>query len=333
MQKVSAPGAKDPGADNCDIVLRSLHDPLDDGCRCLQERDYNQCDSENPVKFMRDNVIAASETQMSNNDRNMISRDISLMLASREPAVNHASLWARLLAIVLDEESDSNEATLVAAELGRSHAQADAGIESLIRGYAIVRDSLELRLGQLSSYDEYRSQVRERLDCALAAAVSELTATLVTNARCDRVTGLANRAAFELALTEEIERAKRYQTSFTLVMFDVDDFKGVNDRLGHIEGDRVLRAVASTIVATLRRSDRVFRFGGDEFVAICLGDAGGGIARAIGRIEQAMTEVGISSGAAVFPDDAREATELIRIADERMFERKRNNGKNGKERK
>lgn len=264
-------------------------------------------------------MSATTGKRIDRTNRETISRDVARLMTVEEAGVNPGELWVQLLVSILDETSSKSDLSRQAAEIGRFHARGDDGIESMIRDFLIARDFVGLRIAELLSDDAYSAGVRSRIDCALAAAVSALTEVLLSRSRHDGVTGLADRVAFDLALAEEIERASRYETAFTLVMFDLDNFKSVNDRFGHVEGDRVLRSAASTIVRALRRSDRVFRFGGDEFAAICLGDASRGIARAIGRIEEAMADVAITSGAAVFPVDARDALSLVRVADQRMF--------------
>lgn len=252
-------------------------------------------------------------------DRETISHEVSLLILPREGVASLSEVWAQLLALVLDDTSSSIDLGSQAREIGRAQARMKTGIESMIRAFSTARDGVEARVGHRLGDDGFTAGVRGRLDDALAAAVSAFVEVLVSESRYDGVTGLPDRVAFEQALTEEIERARRYDVPFTLVMFDLDDFKKVNDRLGHVEGDRALRAAATTIVRTLRRSDRVFRFGGDEFVAICLGDASSGIASAIRRIEEGLAEVTISSGAAVFPGDAPDALSLVKVADQRMF--------------
>lgn len=84
----------------------------------------------------------------------------------------------------------------------------------------------------------------------------------------DALTGLGNRRAFDIALDREIERAKRNHTSFSLVLFDLDKFKQVNDRYGHKVGDEVLIRFGSILGQTTRRVDTVVRLGGDEFAVV-----------------------------------------------------------------
>lgn len=84
----------------------------------------------------------------------------------------------------------------------------------------------------------------------------------------DELTQLPNRRSFESNLDKEFLRAKRYNNKLTLVMFDIDFFKQVNDTYGHQCGDYVLRQVANAALQTFRKTDTVFRFGGEEFIVI-----------------------------------------------------------------
>ncbi len=82
----------------------------------------------------------------------------------------------------------------------------------------------------------------------------------------DPLTGLNNRAALDLALEREVEQASRLGTPMSLLILDTDGFKEVNDTHGHIVGDRVLRAIADALAKTVRNTDAIHRYGGDEFV-------------------------------------------------------------------
>jgi len=84
----------------------------------------------------------------------------------------------------------------------------------------------------------------------------------------DPLTLVANRAAFDARLAEEISRSERYKRTFSLIMIDLDHFKNVNDSFGHQAGDRVLRAFGKILDSKTRLSDFVARFGGEEFVVI-----------------------------------------------------------------
>ena len=87
-------------------------------------------------------------------------------------------------------------------------------------------------------------------------------------AREDSLTGLANRRAFDEALTAEMARSERAGSKLSILMIDLDRFKAVNDELGHLEGDRCLALTGAAIARRIRAGDRAFRWGGDEFVVL-----------------------------------------------------------------
>jgi diguanylate cyclase len=87
----------------------------------------------------------------------------------------------------------------------------------------------------------------------------------------DGLTGLFSRGAFDLKFREAIYECKEKKKSFALIMFDVDKFKSINDTLGHIAGDKVLKKVAECLEETFRKDDVIARYGGDEFVAFIWG--------------------------------------------------------------
>ena len=121
--------------------------------------------------------------------------------------------------------------------------------------------------------------------CALAATVNLLMsgvriqrlaharneAEARSEARQDPLTELPNRRAFDEALEHEVARARRLKMPLSVAMVDIENFKEINDRWGHAEGDRCLREVAGAIQGALRRPDLSFRWGGDEFAVILSG--------------------------------------------------------------
>lgn len=154
----------------------------------------------------------------------------------------------------------------------------------------------------------------------------------------DGLTRLANRRRFEERLADEIERARRFpDQQLALVMLDIDDFKAVNDRLGHIAGDEVLRAVAAAMRADRRETDLAARYGGEELALILPGADMDGAARAAERIRRAVEElelplegedggplrVTVSGGVAVLGHGAEDRAQLVAAADEALYEAKR----------
>ncbi len=111
----------------------------------------------------------------------------------------------------------------------------------------------------------------------------------------DSLTGLYNRRTVLRLLDDQMKRAKRYDETLAVLMVDIDHFKEVNDRYGHLVGDRVLEAVASVLSQSVREVDRVGRYGGEEFL-ITLPKADVGSAREVGeRIRGAVEEGGMTA--------------------------------------
>lgn len=117
----------------------------------------------------------------------------------------------------------------------------------------------------------------------------------VAEAHRDPLTQISNRAAFDEALSREICSFKRHLTSFSLMVIDIDHFKQVNDKHGHIAGDNVLKSVAQTIRNTLRRSDEVFRYGGEEFVVLLSNTELGGAKFIAERIRQQIKKLTVKA--------------------------------------
>ena len=161
-------------------------------------------------------------------------------------------------------------------------------------------------------------------------------APILTGAAVDPVTGLMNRLAYERRLVEEWHRAKRTGTSIAVIVVDLDNFKQVNDEHGHQRGDEVLKSAASALEKALRSYDTVARYGGDEFIALCLGCVPGEIEIPIRRIRQAIDSTSVefgevilsasaSIGAAVRHDNFGESepADLFTAADDCMYYAKR----------
>ncbi|HSL30084.1 MAG TPA: GGDEF domain-containing response regulator [Anaerolineales bacterium] len=156
----------------------------------------------------------------------------------------------------------------------------------------------------------------------------------------DALTGLPNRTLFHDRLTQAIRHAERNRVGATLkwkaavMLMDLDDFKLINDRLGHEKGDIILQLAARRLRASLRHSDTVARLGGDEFILIIEGIASQTDCVAVAQkllrsldepvvLEGATTSVKASVGISIFPDDAQEIEALIRYADVAMYKAKR----------
>ncbi len=154
----------------------------------------------------------------------------------------------------------------------------------------------------------------------------------------DPLTGFFNHRYLHERLSEEVVRAVRMRRPVSVVMLDLDDFKLVNDTLGHVFGDRVLVYVAETIRATLRASDVAARYGGDEFALILPETTAHDAAAAAERVLAAFQDhpfstdgrtllpVGTSIGIATYPAGGKTATELIAAADAGLYAAKAEGG-------
>jgi diguanylate cyclase (GGDEF)-like protein len=146
----------------------------------------------------------------------------------------------------------------------------------------------------------------------------------------DALTGLHNRRFLTQRLSEELSRAYRQKTAFTVLMADVDEFKKYNDTYGHPAGDEVLKKVAKILLSSTRAMDSTARYGGEEF-AVLLNDTTG--EEALEVAERIRTRVAaqnfsgqrvtISIGMAEFPEDGYTADAVISSADEALYEAKR----------
>jgi diguanylate cyclase (GGDEF)-like protein len=170
----------------------------------------------------------------------------------------------------------------------------------------------------------------------------------------DNLTDLYNRGYFFYRLNSELQRAKRYKRALSLLILDLDDFKQVNDRYGHLAGDQLLRMVSTTIRTNIRYStgrpsyelDIPCRYGGDEFAVIvpealpsqaaavaerlrneirtkCGREMTAHLRSILGAEPVDMPAVSVSVGVASFPDHAVESEALVKAADDAMYESKR----------
>lgn len=151
----------------------------------------------------------------------------------------------------------------------------------------------------------------------------------------DPLTGVANRRAFNDQLEEEIRRSKRYGHAFSLLILDLDGFKAVNDTFGHLIGDRTLQMVAECLQNTIRSTDFLSRYGGDEFALILPETDRKQAKNLVEKINMSVSEchmpwpegenvsrIKVSSGIASFPLDAETADYLITLADTELYRKK-----------
>jgi|GEM_PF-3358646 len=178
----------------------------------------------------------------------------------------------------------------------------------------------------------------ERMNYVLAVERDDHNRRLEILASTDELTGIANRRTFELVLNNTLKRNRRYKTRFALFYLDLDDFKSINDRHGHVVGDEILVLAAQRLQASLRDMDLVARIGGDEFAIVVDNVAIEEQAQQLQEkilaffVEPMQTsggaiQVHISIGFSIYPDTA-ECSENLRIqADRAMYSCKDNRKK------
>jgi diguanylate cyclase (GGDEF)-like protein len=148
----------------------------------------------------------------------------------------------------------------------------------------------------------------------------------------DGLTGLFNQSYFKDALQREVQRSRRQRFCFSVVLLDLDDFKRINDTLGHPAGDRVLLRTAALIKRLLREIDVAARYGGEEFALILPDTPRDGalvVAERVRRLVERSFKrsrrgprVTLSGGISTFPDDADTPEALIQIADKGLYRAK-----------
>ncbi|HBY60688.1 MAG TPA: hypothetical protein DEH78_12755 [Solibacterales bacterium] len=196
--------------------------------------------------------------------------------------------------------------------------------------------------GVLAAYRSERDAFTRdhlRIFLAVSSKVSAAVENSLTLARArkeastDGLTGLPNASSLFIHLDGELARAKREQGALGVLVCDLDGFKQVNDRFGHLMGNSVLKTVAGILRASCREYDYVARMGGDEFVLVIPGASDGDLQVRIRELDQAVRQAGVtltghpivalSVGDAYFPHHGTDAEALLAEADQRMYRVKR----------
>jgi diguanylate cyclase (GGDEF)-like protein len=186
----------------------------------------------------------------------------------------------------------------------------------------------------LSAVDESRIETLAAI-LSIAAKNVQLFADMQMTSVSDGLTGCFNRAHAFATLDSEIRRAKRHKRPLSVIMLDVDDFKGINDNHGHLCGDGVLESIGDTLRRTLRSSDVKSRYGGDEFLVILPETPAEGadqvadhLRRAIERVEYAGRtrpfSLRVSIGVATVLPNETDALALVGRADAALYRDKSN---------
>ncbi len=214
------------------------------------------------------------------------------------------------------------------------------GVKSVLAAPLIIQRSV---VGILYLNDFKRKEIRTE-DISLFSLLTIYAALTVARVKSierlwhqsqhDGLTGLLNHRSLMEQIEKEDQRAKRHDSCYSLIMIDIDDFKAYNDEFGHLEGNRVLKAVSRLLMKVARVSDTVSRFGGEEFSILVpelgVDEVGPFVERLINTVaeyEFPHRRITISAGVASYPENGTSVMELIKYADDKLYQAKRE-GKN-----
>ncbi len=212
--------------------------------------------------------------------------------------------------------------------------------ETLIRAMA-SQATVAIHNAQLNQQMEEANALLEKKVAERTAALEDMNRELEQIAITDALTGAYNRRYFNQLLMQEHRLTERYGATFSLVMFDIDHFKQINDDRGHDAGDAVLKQLVQAVRLMLRDCDYLFRYGGEEFTILLPRTSLKGASQLAERIResiaqhtfehgrQQMTAITISLGVVAWHEsdpksDQNEATQLLKRADQALYNSKEN---------
>ena len=239
-----------------------------------------------------------------------------------------------------EPRADSKTVALAASELAHLQRQSEQVREELS---GLQQNLVSIKNG---GEGDQKAQLREANEHLIQAALlahddadiaRHALETMAQLAERDTLTNLPNRLVMLDRLTQGIAMAKRAGRRLAVLFIDLDDFKQINDTLGHATGDEVLKQVAQRLSSAVRDADTVSRHGGDEFLILLpeLFDRSNAAAVADNvitslatpmRLGEHVMRMGVSIGISIYPDDGDEAEVLIQLADAAMYHAKRQAG-------
>jgi diguanylate cyclase (GGDEF)-like protein/putative nucleotidyltransferase with HDIG domain len=192
--------------------------------------------------------------------------------------------------------------------------------------------AISLYSSELSRYQDEHLRLLETVSRIAADAISKSLEHAVTEnyALTDPMSGLPNARSLQMHFDKEVKRASRNESSFQLLVLDLDGFKSINDTHGHKTGDKMLKEIGEIIRSQLREYDFLSRYGGDEFVAIIPDTDSTDVMELVRRIEEAVNgfslvveqtvaRVGVSVGTACYPIHGETFDQIIVSADKAMY--------------
>jgi len=268
--------------------------------------------AEPPFRLVHAHSLSHAFDALEANETDVLLMDVAEGRAREFGAVSQARVRAPLVPVVVLAESDDEHLALRAVEVGA---------RGFLVKHAISPGSLIWTL-----HHAVRNQ-RMFLELNIARERARQLATY------DQLTGFANRALFQDRLEQAVASARRNRQKLAVLFLDLDEFKLINDSLGHLAGDALLRMAAQRIGSCLRKSDTGARLGGDEFAILLTNlqdesDATRVAEKVLGLLREPIAVKGrnhlvtVSIGIATFPRDAASAEEVLKRADAAMYQAK-----------
>lgn len=224
---------------------------------------------------------------------------------------------------------DPNAAGIRRQHGSRDILQLSAALRSLLRRLGIAEKGAREAAATIRDVQARADQRARELEEKTRRLGSDLH-TLQILADTDPLTGLLNRRAFLPFAEDAMNYYKRYRRNLGVLMFDIDHFKRINDTFGHAAGDEVIRAVSKIIAGQIRTTDKVARFGGEEFVVLLRETDAQGAENLANRIREAIgatvvtqglsqIDLTISVGAAIVCEQDRDIEDVIERADKALY--------------
>ena len=255
-------------------------------------------------------------------------RVISLL---SEDSLNRKFLTEQINDIFLQRADGCFYSRLLAlfVHLAFEEAEAQRHWVSILENYNYFHEVLQRKVGLRVAMFDYFLNGNQLLQNPILVEI-HLFQQATFMAMQDHLTNLFNRRYFDIALEKEIKRSARWQTDFSLLMIDLDNFKQVNDVHGHLFGDKVLKELAAVLKQLIREEDTVCRYGGEEFIVLLSGTTASGALHYGERVRATLAEndflhrhhITFSGGIATFPTDGREAVTLLKSADVSLYQAK-----------
>jgi len=292
------------------------------------------------ASWHKGSLPADPENDIARRESAVVDDEAAVLIREKSATVREDAAHVRENTADLREDAAHLRETAVQAREGETHVREVAATarEQEVRAaerIQVAPDDQMMRLQQVNAHLVIATMEAHKL----AEQVQTAKVELEHLAHHDVLTDLPNRTLLQDRLSQAIELARRQGRQLAVMFLDLDQFKHINDSLGHAVGDQLLRSVAKRLVACVRQSDTISRQGGDEFVLLLPSieqaeDAALSAQKMLAalalphRIDWYDLHIGVSIGISIYPNDGRDAETLIKSADIAMYYAKENGRNN-----